>query len=117
MLGSTFEVLFFKLETGFGLRISDGGSDVCSSDLQRGARRPHQSGRRHHGARRGRLMEKLLLPAFAGPVHAAQQVFRHALNALSEPGLVQTISDVPGLERMAPEIGRASCRERVCQYV
>lgn len=47
-------------------------------------------------------MEKLLLPAFAEPVHAAQQVFRHALNALSEPGLVQTVSDVPGLERMAP---------------
>src|SRR3546814_3645656 len=101
---------FFKQKTAYEMRISDWSSDVCSSDL-------HQSGLRHHGARRGRLMEKLLLPAFAEPVHAAQQVFRHALNALSEPGLVQTISDVPGLERMAPEIGRASCRERVCQYV
>ena len=47
-------------------------------------------------------MNHLLMPAFAEPVHAAQQVFRHALKALSEPGLIQTVADVPGLDRLAP---------------
>lgn len=48
------------------------------------------------------MTDTQLLPAFADPVHATQRVFRSALNALSEPGLIQTISDAPGLDRLAP---------------
>ena len=44
----------------------------------------------------------LLQPAFSEPVHAAQQVFRRALTALSEPGLVQTVGGAPRLDRLAP---------------
>jgi len=44
----------------------------------------------------------LLQPAFEEPVHAAQQVFRRALTALSEPGLVQRVGDAPQLGRLAP---------------
>ena len=44
----------------------------------------------------------MLHPGFAEPVHAAQQVFRRALEALSEPGLIQTIADVQGMDRLAP---------------
>ena len=43
-----------------------------------------------------------LLPAFPEPVHSAQQVFRHALTALSEPGVVQTVEDIPRLDRLSP---------------
>lgn len=44
----------------------------------------------------------LLVPAYAEPVHASQQVFRQALTALSEPGLVQVVGDAPGVDRLAP---------------
>ena len=44
----------------------------------------------------------LLLPAFEEPVHAAQQVFRRALTALSEPGLIQQVDDAPQVGRLAP---------------
>lgn len=44
----------------------------------------------------------LLMPAFAEPVQATQQVFRRALAALSEPGLAQTLEQAPGLDRLAP---------------
>ena len=44
----------------------------------------------------------LLGPAFAEPVHATQQVFRRALTAMSEPGLMQKIDDAPRVGRLAP---------------
>ena len=44
----------------------------------------------------------LLSPAFEEPVHAAQQVFRRALVAMSEPGLVQDIGEAPRVGRVAP---------------
>lgn len=44
----------------------------------------------------------MLQPGLGEPVQAAQQIFRHALNALAEPGLVQVFSDVPALDRLAP---------------
>lgn len=48
------------------------------------------------------MNDSLLQPGFADPVHEAQQVFRRALTALSEPGLLQTVEGVPGLDRLAP---------------
>jgi len=48
------------------------------------------------------MTDTQLLPAFSDPVQATQQVFRSALNALSEPGLVQVVNDAPGLDRLAP---------------
>src|SRR3546814_5333904 len=88
---------FFKQKTAYEMRISDWSSDVCSSDLRdrRRADRPQQ----------GRLPEARLQ--------------RQGL------GLVRTRDPRPAGpaatgwcdRRDLPEIGRASCRERVCPYV
>src|SRR3546814_6752847 len=90
---------FFKQKTAYEMRISDWSSDVCSSDLLE--------------------VEAL------GPVHAsgARHVPRVALVLQALEQLVELGGEV-GLHQqlVAPhvhdvEIGRASCRERVCQYV
>ncbi len=44
----------------------------------------------------------LLKPAFTDTVHDAQQVFRRALAALSEPGLVQRVEGAPAMDRLSP---------------
>src|SRR3546814_3588653 len=92
-----FVFFFFKQKTAYEMRISDWSSDVCSSDLRR---------------------------------HLAILADRHDLAArrVFERGHVQPSTHPRGgahvgatieyaRERVAMEIGRASCRERVCQYV
>src|SRR3546814_2208622 len=93
---------FFKQKAAYEMRISDWSSDVCSSDLagpDRLSARLHRAadaagavGEPRIGAGRGRA-----LPAGG----AASTAWRAAR---SEPA-------------GGVEIGRASCRERVCQYV
>src|SRR3546814_6243147 len=94
-----FCVFFFKQKTAYEMRISDWSSDVCSSDLDLGC-----SDRRQEAvdllAQRGRLARQL----FGGRQHLAGRRAGLAGRGL-HPG------DVGG------EIGRASCRERVGQYV
>src|SRR3546814_10036467 len=91
---------FFKQKTAYEMRISDWSSDVCSSDL-------------------------------AAP--AAAQVRTIDPNAaidsdLGTPPAPTTTQDAPTAtlsntqsypdpDAYPQEIGRASCRERVCQYV
>src|SRR3546814_5423210 len=95
-----FCLLFlFKQKTAYEMRISDWSSDVCSSDLHRD-RVGH-----HHFAdllfartrRRGHMRTLFLL---AGALERREAARTRALI------LVQRTRD---------EIGRASCRERVCQ--
>src|SRR3546814_5025506 len=92
-----------KQKTAYELRISDWSSDVCSSDLWR-AHRADWRVRRFWGDH---------------PDEAGELI--HKRNGWA-------ISYIPGeaddeavfrLDTMSsgPEIGRASCRERVCQYV
>src|SRR3546814_1106083 len=91
--GLTFcVVFFFKQKTAYEMRISDWSSDVCSSDLQ-----VHQ--RRFAGA--GAADEPDFL---AGADGQRQVVDDAAFLAVMEADVLE-------------EIGRASCRERVCQYV
>src|SRR3546814_2834640 len=79
---------FFKQKTAYEMRISDWSSDVCSSDLRQ------DLARRLGIERRGRLV------------------------AEQDGGLRrQRASDADALLLPAGQIGRASCRERVCQYV
>src|SRR3546814_1898311 len=83
---------FFKQKTAYEMRISDWSSDVCSSDLhpRRDVRDLLPGGLRGH--RDPRRLEDILA------VHEERRL---------------------AVERLPvdPEIGRASCRERVCQYV
>src|SRR3546814_9863786 len=79
---------FFKQKTAYEMRISDWSSDVCSSDL-------------------------------------AEQAKGHGCDSivLEEPDFTQISRRGHGFHGPFPaaslvlKIGRASCRERVCQYV
>src|SRR3546814_2608781 len=102
-----FLVFFFKQKTAYEMRISDWSSDVCSSDLLVGLG----------------LWVRLKLtetPAFAEAKAKAPpprvpfaSLFRHHMRAT----LAGTFAVVTCFAIFYIEIGRASCRERVCQYV
>src|SRR3546814_7627449 len=89
-----FYIFFFKQKTAYEMRISDWSSDVCSSDLSSPAIAsapvwaPVTPGDRST-ARLIRLVSMMVRPTVDG----ARTVF------------------------VEHQIGRASCRERVCQYV
>src|SRR3546814_9669394 len=95
--------LFDKQKTAYEMRISDWSSDVCSSDLEEddhniaeGLPADEEQDRRQ---RRGRTAE----PVDRRNAEEGEQI-------IEQP--------VARMEQIAPdEIGRASCRERVCQYV
>src|SRR3546814_15814463 len=76
------------------MRISDWSSDVCSSDLLAADQR---GGERRAPDRAAQLRPQMR--------HCADVV----LVAMGQQQAVQPVA--------MPEIGRASCRERVCQYV
>src|SRR3546814_3121744 len=88
-------LFFFKQKTAYEMRISDWSSDVCSSDL---ASSVSAAG----GA-----------PDFA----RAAKTSRSGLSIIALPATAArgTASRIVG--QMGNQIGRASCRERVCQYV
>src|SRR3546814_17772995 len=90
---------FFKQKTAYELRISVWSSDVCSSDLDRAAEAAPaiagDSGNRDRPA---------------GPVVLAVEV------AVAFQ-LDEVRTDIIPPPTVQPKIGRASCRERVCQYV
>src|SRR3546814_4927901 len=100
MLCCTCFIFFFKQKTAYEMRISDWSSDVCSSDL---------SG----------VADVVTLGMQPGPVRMFS-----ALTILPEQSAAEFDARhpqgadyviVPAVHR--DEIGRASCRERVCQYV
>src|SRR3546814_19663545 len=95
------------------MRISDWSSDVCSSDLQQVV---EQVGRLVHHA----------LPATARSFdHRLHRFLADLLGDLVEAAMEQArgvravgIGAAAALDhRVERNIGRASCRERVCQYV
>src|SRR3546814_2766896 len=94
---------FFKQKTAYEMRISDWSSDVCSSDLL-----PHGPGIANY------LLFFERNPAWfygAGTPTCALLARRSTFETLGrfDPAF-RLIED-------AEQIGRASCRERVCQYV
>src|SRR3546814_7884814 len=107
---------FFKQKTAYEMRISDWSSDVCSSDLR--CARVYCSFT--HGessdnfeaatfacgrARRKRIPEPE--PGINMPSRIAQR---------ADKGLEERLFR-PAVDVADGKIGRASCRERVCQYV
>src|SRR3546814_8551659 len=92
-----FFLFFFKQKTAYEMRISDWSSDVCSSDLLTDLNGQHG------------LLKELgigqagLLDLISGTARLKMAV----RGWVAELHLVEQLG----------EIGRASCSERVCQYV
>src|SRR3546814_3426992 len=98
-------VFFFKQKTAYEVRISDWSSDVCSSDLK------------------VRGMALLLTLGAVVFVVAAVVVLTVVPAAVEGSVLGNAAKTALNIARwpvlavsFAAEIGRASCRERVCQY-
>src|SRR3546814_3834570 len=93
-------IFFFKQKTAYEMRISDWSSDVCSSDLTRTPAEVSDP----------LLLEWIVAIAIVDMLPVPTPVgFPFSL---SFPLQLSVALIYP-----APEIGRASCRERVCQYV
>src|SRR3546814_3978839 len=90
---------FFKQKTAYEMRISDWSSDVCSSDLQ--------------------LISDAMdvfsgAGVMQGPNNIVGMMYKSAPVSITVEGAnIMTRT----LMIFGQEIGRASCRERVCQYV
>src|SRR3546814_6331673 len=96
-------IFFFKQKTAYEMRISDWSSDVCSSDL--GGRYPYQD-----------CAGCLAFPS-AHRVQTPQDRF-HLMNASDNPFAILKASTRDRKVRLNElEIVRATCRERVCQYL
>src|SRR3546814_5263556 len=93
-------IFFFKQKTAYEMRISDWSSDVCSSDLRLDdAGRTKRQGLRHAAI------------AAMGLVVVERQRIDNAAAGKGQAGLALEEGQILG------QIGRASCRERVCQCV
>src|SRR3546814_10058842 len=82
---------FFKQKTAYEMRISDWSSDVCSSDLS--------------------VLEGGDLTVAREVIERDRDIDRLELKADEE------VAQLLALRSPLGEIGRASCRDRVCQYV
>src|SRR3546814_1438603 len=87
---------FFKQKSAYEMRISDWSSDVCSSDLHPGLLR-FLAG----------IDLEVAVRASALALHLRRQGVRQLF-------AIHRLDDIEQGDR---QIGRASCRERVCQYV
>src|SRR3546814_20752218 len=91
------------------MRISDWSSDVCSSDLRLQVGIAQRISRRRMG--------EAVVDLAPACVVEAQSRFGHAREFADQPlALIGSRRLERHVEHCEP-IGRASCRERVCQYV
>src|SRR3546814_7935561 len=93
-------ILFFKPKTAYEMRISDWSSDVCSSDLIAGF---------------GQIEAQVIEPGMVAEATCSAKPMTII------PMVVTEVQDViaSGQIRIGEQlkIGRAPCRDRVCQYV
>src|SRR3546814_7453316 len=95
---------FFKQKTAYEMRISDWSSDVCSSDLRKAIERA--------------VLDAAILEVEGGEVGDHDPIF--VAGTGWHPGAIGIVASRLKERYHRPalvEIGRASCRERVCQYV
>src|SRR3546814_4090948 len=95
---------FFNQKTAYELRISDWSSDVCSSDLGRSTLNPAVYV----------LCALIDVRGYTQSGHVGQKQFASNCSGVSNVACSDPSDTCP---RGRHEIGRASCRERVCQYV
>src|SRR3546814_4591818 len=100
-----FCCFFFKQKTAYEMRISDWSSDVCSSDLVGIILDDREA------ADLVRRRTEREAPAFE-----ADRMVVDLLLALDEQRALR-LQRPTVRGRQLRQIGRASCRERVCQYV
>src|SRR3546814_5486273 len=108
------EVFFFKQKTAYEMRISDWSSDVCSSDLVGaevglGVVGAEDDGGHVLAAVTDEVDDLPLALRGAGEVVCLVDGESAQSGAVGEADLACEAGD--------EEIGRASCRERVCRYV
>src|SRR3546814_9059757 len=99
---------FFQQNTAYELRISDWSSDVCSSDLFFPQPQQHPVAASVGEA----LLDQFLRARLGGGRIAADAAIVLLLVVLVELQFARELDD-----DLIGEIGRASCRERVCPYV
>src|SRR3546814_1220860 len=100
-------IFFFKQKTAYEMRISDWSSDVCSSDLN------YESAGLERVLRGGQACGSgICLTAVVHGTHSA-------ILSLCASGVRFRCASTSVATRLATtnQIGRASCRESVCQYV
>src|SRR3546814_4998379 len=100
---------FFKQKTAYEMRISDWSSDVCSSDLNLASR-----------ASGGASVASVLLRhcAETGADLLVAGGYGHSrLKQWALGGTTRELFETLSIPVLFSQIGRASCRERVCQYV
>src|SRR3546814_1553928 len=120
-------VFFFKQKTAYEMRISDWSSDVCSSDLplHRHEERAPDHDDRRYPERPSSVEEHALVPQARRLQAVSADTERRAMPSFNIICHTNPLTDsqadslVSYLASWSPvvEIGRASCRERVCQFV
>src|SRR3546814_3114509 len=101
-------LFFFKQKTAYEMRISDWSSDVCSSDLYIAVEPRWAERVLSHQPARGKD-DKIAIGDSRNSAGAGQD--------REDTGIGMVETDRPNGVESAEEIGRASCRERGCQYV
>src|SRR3546814_8207743 len=98
-----FLFLFCKQKTAYEVRISDWSSDVCSSDLMFGTGASPRT-------------EAIIRPVGKRSETTGRSIARSENAPKRQAGAFHPMRSGRNVQKSI-EIGRASCRERVCQYV
>src|SRR3546814_2842634 len=95
---------FFKQKTAYEMRISDWSSDVCSSDLMNGT---------------SDIAETAIQLVAGTSVRfiVTTNLYSSATGSIQNEAKVRSEVEDSDTSNNVDKIGRASCRERVCQYV
>src|SRR3546814_1131698 len=96
-------VFFFKQKTAYEMRISDWSSDVCSSDLW-----PKDT---------PVTVQSLANWMISVSDNSATDTLIHLLGRKNIEARMRAAGHSAVSRNVPLQIGRASCRERVCQYV
>src|SRR3546814_1263203 len=98
-------IFFFKQKTAYEMRISDWSSDVCSSDLY--------GFNKSHAAAYSLVAYQTAWLKCHYPAEFFSAVLTYEIDKHERMALIKDDMEEMGIS----QIGRASCRERVCQYV